>query len=162
MTLKDQIEASTSGAIFSPCRSYRYLLWRRWEGGNGKWAHFCGLNPSTADETANDPTIRREIDFCRRWGLSGLLKTNAFAFRATDPRVMKAQAEPVGPENDSYILCAGMLCGVSVAAWGVHGDHMNRNVAMLKMIPWMCFGTTKDGHPKHPLYLKKDTQLTPL
>ena len=78
-------------ATFSECRKYRYTLWRRWDGlfASG-YAMFIGLNPSTADETNDDPTIRRCIGYARDWGYGGLCMTNLFAFRATLPKNMKA------------------------------------------------------------------------
>lgn len=157
-----QMMAAPSGAIFSPCRKYRYLLWRYWGPGRA-FAHFCALNPSTADETADDPTIRREIAFAKRFGADGLIKTNLFAFRATDPRDMKACSEPIGPLNDDWIYEAATVSCVDVAAWGVHGTHMGRDMVVRGMcINWKCLGVTKDGHPKHPLYLKSDTPLIEL
>ena len=86
-----------SSATFSHCRKYRYTLWRNWAGlmptGKG-YAMFVGLNPSTADETNDDPTIRRCIAFAKAWGYDALCMTNIFAFRATNPMVMLAQPAP--------------------------------------------------------------------
>ena len=93
--------------IFSPCRRYRYTLWRAWDMFNPGYVMFIGLNPSTADEVQDDPTIRRCIGYAKEWGYGAFCMTNIFAFRATDPRVMKAQADPVGPENDKWLTeCA--------------------------------------------------------
>ena len=93
-----------SGAIFSPCRTWRYTLTRDWLLGNGERVAFIGLNPSTADETLDDPTIRRCINYAKAWGYSGMTMLNLFGYRATDPEDMKAFREPIGPENDAHII----------------------------------------------------------
>jgi hypothetical protein len=143
-------------AEFSPCRRYRYSLWRRWD--DGPYVMFVGLNPSTADETQDDPTIRRCIGFARDWGYGGLCMANLFAFRATDPADMKAAADPVGPENDASLERLACEAGLVVAAWGVHGTHLDRarQVAAARVLgDFTVLGLTADGHPRHPLYLKK-------
>lgn len=149
-------------ASFSPCRRYRYELWRRWA--TGPYAMFIGLNPSTADETQDDPTIRRCINFAKAWGYSALCMTNLFAFRATDPRDMKAEAFPIGGHhNDLSLRSLSESAGVVIAAWGVHGTHLDRAADVVKLIPNLqCLGLSKEGHPRHPLYLKADCRPFPL
>jgi hypothetical protein len=140
------------GAHLSPCRKYRYALWRRWSG--GPQAMFIGLNPSTADETEDDPTIRRCIAFARDWGYGALCMANLFAYRATEPADMLAQDDPIGPDNDEYLRRLAGESGVVVAAWGTHGVHRGRDAAVFAMIPTLHYlKLTKDGHPGHPLYL---------
>lgn len=154
---KDQ--ASTSTASFSPCRRYRYELWRRW--GSGKFCMFIGLNPSTADELNDDPTIRRCIAYAKSWGYDALCMTNLFAFRATQPKDMMAEPDPVGPENDSYLSRLSKDAGVIVAAWGKDGRFKDREKAVLKLIPGLSYlKLNKDKTPAHPLYLK--SCLTPI
>jgi len=149
-----------NGAMFSPCRTYRYTLWRWWEDVL-PYAMFIGLNPSTADETKDDPTVRRCIRFARDWGYGGLLMTNMFAIRATDPKVMLAHPEPIGPKNDHWLKKTAKDAGIVVAAWGIHGKHMSRDEHILKMLPQVHhLGLTKAGIPKHPLYLRADTKVT--
>ena len=144
-----------NGATLSPCRTYRYDLWRSWIGGEG-YAMFVGLNPSTADETQDDPTIRRCVAFAKAWGYAGLCMTNLFAFRATDPEDMKRATDPVGPQNDLVLMERAACAGVVVAAWGVHGTYKNRARAVRMMLPKLYYlRLTKDGHPGHPLYLPK-------
>jgi hypothetical protein len=150
------------GANFSTCRAYRYALWRVWDQDKDMVA-YCGLNPSTADETIDDPTIRRCIGFAKEFGYGGLYMVNLFAFRATDPNDMKAVADPVGPFNDA-VLANFQRSGVQyIAAWGTHGTFKGRAEHVLKNVlvhgPVKCLGRTKDGHPKHPLYLPKTAQL---
>lgn len=140
--------------IFSADRTYRYTLWREWIGGQG-YCMFIGLNPSTADETQDDPTIRRCIGYAKSWGYSALCMTNAFAFRATDPKVMLAAAYPIGQENDVHLLRVSQGAGVIVAAWGSHGTHRGRDQEVRRMLPKLhCLSLTKAGQPGHPLYLK--------
>lgn len=145
-------------ARFSACRQYRYELWRRWD--DRPYALFVGLNPSTADETEDDPTIRRCIRFAADWGFGGLCMANLFALRATDPRVMLAHPEPIGPDNDATLCRLAVDAGIVVAAWGAHGAHRDRGREVLKMLALdvCCLGQTKAGQPKHPLYLRADTR----
>jgi len=174
---------------FSPCRKYRYTLWREWHKGeslpmcrdcadrdgvcyDGKkcdrteYVQFIGLNPSTADEVKDDPTIRRCIGFAKAWGYGSLCMTNIFAFRATDPEVMKLESDPVGMGNDTYILNCAKQAGIVVAAWGTHGSHNDREDWVKKMffdcgIKLYHLGLNSDGSPKHPLYLRKDLKPIP-
>jgi hypothetical protein len=149
--------------LFSNCRKYRYSLWRECDMTNSSYAMFIGLNPSTADEVNDDPTIRRCIRFAKDWGYGALCMTNLFAFRATLPDEMKAAADPIGLYNDEILVDLSRNASVVVAAWGVHGEHRNRDDFVKHLIPLMCcLGHTKHGHPKHPLYLKADSQLIPL
>jgi hypothetical protein len=142
--------------IFSPCRRYRYTLWREWDMFNPSYAMFIGLNPSTADEVKDDPTIRRCIGFAKEWGYGALCMTNIFAFRATDPRDMKAEPDPVGPNNDQWLAECAKNASIVIAAWGAHGKHQARDEKVLKLIGNVnCLGITREGHPRHPLYLLK-------
>jgi hypothetical protein len=146
-------EAMEREAVFSPCRRYRYALHRVWDPSLGV-AMFIGLNPSTADEKVDDPTIRRCIAFARAWGFGALCMTNLFAYRATQPADMLAQDDPVGPENDEHLRALAALAGVVVAAWGTHGTHGGRHRAVRAMLPGLQYlRLTKNGHPGHPLYL---------
>lgn len=150
------------GAEFSPCRTWRYSLWRYW-GNPENFVAFVGLNPSTADEEQDDPTIRRCMDFAKRWGHEGIVMLNLFAFRATDPRVMKRAADPIGPENDAAIQRFTRLSRVNIVCWGAHGKHIGRGQQVISLCHGGlgCFGVTKHGHPKHPLYLPADTMIVP-
>jgi len=123
---------------------------------------FMGLNPSTADETVNDNTIVREINFAKAWGCNALAKWNLFAFRATQPGAMKTAGDPVGPDNDKYLLEMARGARVIVAAWGNHGAHRNRDQSVLRLLSGFdvhCLKITQRGQPSHTLYLKSD--LTP-
>jgi hypothetical protein len=150
------------GATFSDCRTYRWTLWRKWDDDLPPCV-FIGLNPSTADEMEDDPTIRRCIGFAKSWGLGGLVMLNAFAFRASDPKVMMAADDPVGEANNRTIALttysASLNKGRIIAAWGSHcPDDRQREVCRQVNSELFCLGRTKAGKPKHPLYLRADTQ----
>ena len=151
-------------ARFSPCRAYRYELWRKW--GGGPLLNVLMLNPSTADETDNDPTVERCERRANQLGYSGLIVTNLFAFRATYPKDMKAAADPVGSENDAAILAAAKEAELVLCAWGNHGAHRGRAQAVRKMferegIELWCLHVTKQGQPQHPLYVGYQARAVP-
>lgn len=151
----------SSGALFSSDRVYRYALWRPTGGGNGKIVGFIGLNPSTADEVNNDPTVRRCIGFAQRWGYSAMYMLNIFGYRSTDPRGLKDIDDPVGPGNDEAISVFANRCEKIVSCWGVHGEYLGRGRRVMEILypanNVYSLGVTKSGHPKHPLYLRGDT-----
>ncbi len=145
---------TTSTATFSPDRVHRYALWRTWDESKGI-VMFIGLNPSTADEVKNDPTVTRCINYAKRWGYGGMIMSNIFAYRATDPKVMKAAKDPVGSENDKWLLKLANESIVIMAVWGNHGEFMKRGKAVMdlfKDVELHCLVMNKTGHPKHPLY----------
>jgi hypothetical protein len=152
-------QVTRSEARFSPCRTWRYTLHRVWDEGLGLLM-VIGLNPSTADEVKNDPTVTRCINYARSWGFGGLVVMNAFAFRATDPRVMKAASDPVGADNDSWLRRMAEGARLILAAWGNHGLWLDRQARVLSLIKRevYCLGVTKAGAPRHPLYLKRDAR----
>lgn len=153
---------SGNTALFSPCRTYRYDLWRRWDE-TLPVCTFIGLNPSTADETVDDPTIRRCLAYAWLFGCGSLRMLNLFAFRATDPNVMMQAPDPVGPDNNSVLAMAWANKGpkdITIAAWGRHGKFMDRQWIVARVIgPLQCLSVNSDGSPGHPLYLKRT--LTP-
>lgn len=148
-------------AQFSDDRIYRYTLCRTWTQGNGH-VTFIGLNPSTADENKDDPTIRRCIGFAKDWGFGGINMLNLFAFRATNPKELMKAKEPIGEKNNHYLSMYCDPIGLNIACWGIWGAYMNRGKEVLDFLGVSglhCFGFTKNVQPKHPLYLKKDTEL---
>ena len=150
----------TRDATLSKDRRYRYALWRRW--GDGPYLLFIGLNPSTADEYEDDPTIRRCRRFAMDWGFDALCMANLFAWRATAPTDMKAAKDPVGRDNDAWLRKLAAGAGRTVAAWGVHGGHQGRDQAVMRLVPGLHhLGLTKAGHPRHPLYLPASTLPQP-
>lgn len=141
-----------TNAKLSDCRTYRYALWRIWDESK-PYAMFIGLNPSTADETEDDPTIRRCVAFARDWGYGGLCMANLFAFRATNPGDMMQAQDPVGPDNDEWLKKLSCDAGVVVAAWGNGGSYLGRSQKVLFDFPnLMCLKQNQSGEPVHPLY----------
>ena len=148
---------------------YRYRLTRSW--GPGAFLPFVMLNPSVADADVDDPTIRRCMGFARREGAGGIIVVNLFALRATEPERLKEVNDPFGPGNHDALYEAAIDAVTMdmpvVCAWGaggvVHGgyrsciDQFQRAGARL-----VCLGKTKDGHPRHPLYVRRDQPLIPL
>jgi len=156
-------EAGT--AWFSEDQAYRYLL-TRWLGDEPKVMTWIMLNPSTADAFTDDPTIRRCIRFARREGCGTIRVVNLFAYRATDPRELSAPGrDPVGPDNDRF-LDEHTQASLVVAAWGAGGTLNGRAREVGGRLAAAgtrlnCLGVTKDGHPRHPLYVRSDAPLIP-
>jgi hypothetical protein len=152
-----------SGAVFSRCRRWRYLLWRQWDPSKPV-ANFLMLNPSTADEVKLDPSCTRARNYAEQWGYGSLIVTNIFGWRATDPAEMKAVRDPVGRGNDAAILRAAQEADLVVCAWGNHGLHKGRSeriVELLAGIPLHALKISGAGQPGHPLYLPSRLKPTP-
>ena len=148
---------AASEAIYSDCERYRYALTRVWDEGGGK-VLFVMLNPSTATEVQNDPTVERCERRARALGFGAFRVCNIFAWRATDPRDMRAAADPVGPANDAAILEGAGWADAVVCAWGTHGAHLGRGAEVERLLrstgqPLTHLGLSLAGHPKHPLYI---------
>ncbi len=152
-----------SDAIFSKDRNrkYRYILWRIWDE-TKPTVLFIGLNPSTADETEDDPTIRKCINFAKTWGYGGIYMANIFAFRSTDPRKLYNEQDPVGSANDSYIKEYSDRSELTIACWGNHGNFINRSGEVCNLVNSLyCLDINITGEPRHPLYVKHDTTPKP-
>ncbi len=155
-----------SGASISECGLYRYHLWRVWDDERAILC-FVMLNPSTADATEDDPTIRRCIGFAKRDAYGGISVRNLFALRATDPKELLKHADPVGPENPKYLLACRSVSLLTrlVAAWGklpggkALRSRAQNSVNIVRMNDPYCLGKNGDGSPKHPLYLPGNTEL---
>jgi hypothetical protein len=148
---------SPSGAVFSACRRWRYLLWRRWDE-KKPVANFLMLNPSTADAFQLDPSCTRARNYAERWGFGGVLITNIFAWRSTDPSALKRVENPVGRGNDRAILKAAREAKLVVCAWGNHGEHLERAARVKRIleqngVSLHALRLNGSGHPAHPLYL---------
>lgn len=148
-------------ATISDCGKYRYRLGRMWGRVIDPTVLFVMLNPSTADATQDDPTIRRCTAFAKAWGFGHLLVGNMFAYRATDPRELGplSMYDACGPENDDHLTHMAEISQKIICAWGTHGG--TRFPSALRAFPdkLYCLGLTKHGMPKHPLYLAASTQL---
>lgn len=152
-----------NNALLSECGTYRYELSRTWD-----WdsqlpvVGWVMLNPSTADATVDDPTIRRCMRFARRWGYGGIVVRNLFALRATNPRELRHHPNPVGPDNHLYLLSA-VHDAFTVCAWGSHPLAIEPGAQLVTKltatcVDVRCLGTTKNGHPRHPLYVRGDAE----
>jgi hypothetical protein len=146
-------------AVFSACRTWRYRLDRDVAtlAATRGAVRFVGLNPSTADETQDDPTIRRCKRFALDWGFGRLVMANAYAFRSTNPKGLWSAADPVGPENDAHLEAIAREVELVVCAWGAHA-RPDRVAAVLAALARAgrqphALATTKAGAPGHPLYL---------
>jgi hypothetical protein len=156
------------GAIFSPCRRYRYRLWRIWDR-TLPLAVFVLINPSTANEIDPDPTVTRCMRRMALRGFGGIIVVNLYAWVSTDPVALAAVEDPVGPENDAHILEAAQLAadGGVICGWGTKlpaGSQRDIEVTRLLRasgITPMCLVLTKDGFPKHPLYVGYDVEPVP-
>lgn len=145
-------------AVFSHDLEYRYFLSRNWNDALPPIA-FIGLNPSTADATNDDPTIRRCISFAKAWGGGSLWMVNLFGFRSTDPNVLTSLQDPVGAENDHWISHSVQHARLVVAAWGNKGGLLNRSNLIIDRhgAKLKALQITKLGMPKHPLYVHRST-----
>lgn len=146
-----------SWAVYSDCMAYRYSLIRIWDASLPK-VSFVMLNPSTATEVQNDPTVERCERRARAMGFGAFQVANIFAFRATDPKDMRSKDDPIGPENDRAILDAAAWADQTICAWGTHGAHLARGAQVTALLrdqghALFHLGLTKDGAPKHPLYI---------
>lgn len=163
------MSAISTTAEISPDGLYRYWLERHWGGCNTGHATFVMLNPSTADATSDDPTIRRCMGFARAWGLDGITVVNLYALRSTDPKGLWMADDPVGPSNDGWLEVAAHIAArqnaPTVAAWGAsaRADRVALVEATFQLFgaPLQSLGTTKAGQPRHPLYLPGTAQLQP-
>lgn len=157
-----------SSAVYSECERYRYALTREWEPGAPRLLYVM-LNPSKATEAQNDPTIERCERRARALGFGAFRAANLFAWRETDPSMLRRTPDPVGPDNDQIILSSvedwlRNEADIVLCSWGVHGTLHGRSMTVARILaaggrPLACLGTTKDGHPRHPLYIAYSTGL---
>lgn len=155
------LKSNLSRAIFSPCRLYRYALFRQWGENRQNACMFIGLNPSTADEIQNDPTVTRCIRYAYSWHFDAMFMMNAYAYRSTGPDALKSVADIIGPQNDDYLRDTQMHATLAVACWGNHID-TERQARIVKLFCYydlQCLGHNKNGTPKHPLYIAHKTPL---
>lgn len=156
---------AASVAEYSDCERYRYTLTRVWDPGGAR-ALFIMLNPSTATEVQNDPTVERCERRARTLGFGAFRVLNIFAWRATDPRDMRAARDPVGPENNRAIVDSLDWADRVICAWGTHGKHLGRGPEVERLLReagarLYHLGLSKEGHPKHPLYIGYTVQPVP-
>lgn len=153
-------------ANMSPCLKYRYVLGRMWDPSRPLELTWCMMNPSTADGTKDDPTIRRCIEFSKAWGYGGFAVVNLFAYRSPKPVDLLSVDDPVGPDNDLFWGHYMTKYHSVVAAWGSNARRLGQlsddRISLLHDIAgnnlW-CFGMTGNGNPLHPLYIAGDRPL---
>jgi hypothetical protein len=150
------------GAVFSACRTWRYSLTRELGGRGGqRRVVFIGLNPSTADENADDPTTRRCARFARDWGFTQLELVNLYAYAATQPAALRRALDPVGPQNREAVGVAVGRADLVVCAWGNAGTGEEADAALELLERPCCLGLTAGGAPRHPLYIAAATRPQP-
>ncbi|MGB7251336.1 MAG: DUF1643 domain-containing protein [Phormidesmis sp.] len=152
-------------AIFDPTGRYRYQLTRRWQT-HGPTVTFVMLNPSRADATCDDPTLRACVQFAQRWDYAALSVVNLFGYCTAYPSQLKEAINPIGPENDAYVLRSVAAAQRVVLAWGNWGGLYGRDRTILNLLsPYRsklhCIQLNRSGHPRHPLYIKRDLPLQP-
>ena len=153
------VRSSRSDARISQCGTYRYALWRRWAA--GPQVLFVMLNPSTADQTRDDPTIRRCIGFAARWGFGALAVGNLFAYRTASPHALRRAQQPVGRANDRWLRRLASESARVIAAWGNEGARLGRDAEVRALLgPLYVLALTRRGQPRHPLYLPKGARPT--
>ena len=149
-------------AVISDCGHYRYLLRRVWDHAKPR-ALICGLNPSTADANKEDASSRSFVRLTRELGFGSYETVNMYGWRATDPKALRGVADAIGADNDRIIEGAVSRCDLVICAWGVHGDPSRARrlyeIVLAARPAAYCFGRTKSGAPKHPLYIKSGTPL---
>lgn len=154
----DLFNQSDNGATFSECRKYRYALWRIWDKSKSL-VMFIGLNPSTANELNDDPTIRRVKKFAFDWGYGGVYMLNLFAYVTAYPKELKKCNDPLG-NNDKYLKEISGKCDKVIFAWGSFDEATERAREVMQMISnGYALAINMDGSPRHPLYVKSDVKL---
>lgn len=158
--MQQQIGNDPTGAIFSPCRTYRYLLWRIWDT-KKPLVLFIGLNPSTADETKDDPTIRRVQQSAKDWKFGGVYMMNLFAYRTPYPSELFQCSNPIG-ENDYWLQLIAPQCSEVIFAWGSSKGAQTRAAKVIPFFPnAKALVLNKDGSPRHPLYVRAGVEPVP-
>ncbi|WP_424001224.1 DUF1643 domain-containing protein [Haloarcula salina] len=156
------LQDDRADAVLSDDREYRYRLTRTWDAEKPTLAWIM-LNPSTADETEDDPTIRRCIGYAKDWGYGSIVVGNLFAKRSPDPDTLRECDDPAGPHNIFHLYEICEDAELVIAAWGTNGAYRDRGRRVAEMLDadLYALGTTKDGHPVHPLYQPSDAEPEP-
>ncbi|UHH27297.1 DUF1643 domain-containing protein [Halobacterium noricense] len=157
--LSSVVSNADTSAVLSDERKYRYQLRRSWDSEKPTLA-FIMLNPSTADEVEDDPTIRRCVGYAEDWGYGELVVGNLYAYRTSDPNELNKVENPVGPENDEHLEDISDEADKVVVAWGANEAVGDREVEVAEALnsELHALDTTKHGHPNHPLYQPKDVE----
>lgn len=152
-----------NGAIIDKTRKYRYLLWRTWDD-TKSYASFILLNPSKANKNKSDLTVDKCLAFAQKWELGGIEIVNLFAYRSPKKEILKTISDPIGPENDRYILESVKNASLVVAGWGNDGLYLNRDQEVMNLVKdhciLYCLLKNKSGCPTHPRDLSINLQLS--
>lgn len=154
-----------SGAVFSDCGKYRYLLWRRWDNlisHEERWFLFAGMNPSKADAKRSDATVSQMVGRAKRSGHTGIMVVNCSAYVSTDPRGLIGLEDPVGPLNGEYIRYAADVASTICCAWGNTDGERAATVEKVLLSsgkPLYCLGETSSGNPRHPRGVSLDIEI---
>lgn len=162
ISIRQTHDGAVWGCVLSQCGLYRYALWRIWEPARPPWM-MALLNPSTATEELDDPTITRCRVRARQGGAGGLVVVNAGAIRETDSDTACAAPDPIGPHNDAWIRALIPTCSLHIAGWGPKAARFGGDVRMRQAFADSGFGLhalriNKDGSPAHPLYISYETK----
>ena len=156
-----------SWATYSECERYRFALNRVWSG-EDKRLLFIMLNPSTATEIINDPSVERCERRARALGFGALRVCNLFGWRSTDPHRLKMVEDPIGIGNDDAIIEGCRWAHMIICAWGTHGALNGRDINVKKLLRKHAdagaihhLGLSKAGLPRHPLYIAYSRQPEP-
>ncbi len=152
----DLFDQTNNGAIFSDCKKYRFVLWRIWNK-NKPYIMFIGLNPSTANENIDDPTIKRVTKLANRWGYGGIYMLNLFPFITPDPEKLNVYNNPFA-KNDQWISTIHAKCEKIIFAWGSFKEAKARERAIKSKFKGLALKINIDGSPRHPLYVRNDTK----
>lgn len=147
-------DQTNNGAAFSECGKYRYALWRIWDKSK-QLVMFIGLNPSTANESIDDPTIRRVKQFTFDWGYGGFYMMNLFAHVTPNPGELEKSHNPI---NDMWLKKISLKCDQVIFAWGSFKEAVERAKDVRQMCTGYALEINKDGSPRHPLYVKNDIE----
>jgi hypothetical protein len=159
------LQAMERSATFDSTGCYRYYLGRHWSQA-GSSLTIIMLNPSQADASRDDPTLRRCIGLAQGWGFGAIAVVNLFAYRSPHPRVLRQVADPIGPGNNAALAEATQQADQILLAWGNWGGWLARDRAVLELlIPHQaklrCLGRNRTGQPRHPLYIPRAAPLMP-
>lgn len=147
----DLFSQEDNGALFSECKKHRHALWRIWDQ-NKPLVMFIGLNPSTANEHTDDPTIRRVKKFAADWGYGGVYMMNLFTYVTAYPEELIKCGDP----NYSVLRVMADKCEKIIFAWGSFKEAEDRGREVINMFDGYALVINSNGSPRHPLYVKAD------
>lgn len=160
--IRHNLDGSVWGCVLSECQVYRYALWRIWDSTKPFWMMVL-LNPSTATEEQNDPTIARCCVRAQQGRAGGLVVVNSGAIRETNSDNACGAPDPIGPHNRLWVRALIPTCSTHIAGWGPKaarfgGDRVIREIFEESKVVLYALRVNRDGSPRHPLYISYDAQ----